>query len=159
MNCLNKTFLFLIATLFTLQARGQYFEIGQDPASVKWQQLKTENFTIIYPVEFTKNVQYLANVLQYVRVYGTKTLGHQPKHLTVILHDRSVLSNGYSLWAPKRSEYITCPPQDNYAQDWLEQLATHEYRHTVQIDMLNRGITKGLTWLFGQQATAAVLGL
>jgi len=159
MHFIKRPFLFLVAVFFSLHAGAQYYNIGQDPASVKWEQLKTENFTIIYPAEFAKNVQYLANVLQYVRIYGTKTLGHQPKHLTIILHDRSVVSNAFSLWAPKRNEFFTCPPQNNYAQDWLEQLATHEYRHITQMDMLNRGFTKGLSFVFGQQGTAVVLGL
>jgi hypothetical protein len=139
--------------------RAQYYNIGQDPASIKWQQIKTENFKIIYPEDFAEHAQYLANVLQYVRIYGTKTLGHQPKQLTVILHNRTVVANAFSLWAPKRNEFYTCPPQNNYAQDWLEQLATHEYRHITQMDMLNQGFTKGLGWFFGQQANTAILGL
>ncbi|MFA5782836.1 MAG: hypothetical protein WC868_11280, partial [Bacteroidales bacterium] len=81
--------------------RAQYYNIGQDPASIKWQQIKTENFKIIYPEDFAKHAQYLANVLQYVRIYGTKTLGHQPKQLTVILHNRTVVANAFSLWSPK----------------------------------------------------------
>jgi len=149
--------LLLIASGF--QARSQYYNIGQDPASIKWQQIKTENFTIIYPSDFAAKAQYLANTLQYVRTVGTKTLGHQPKHLTVILHNRTVVANAYSLWAPKRNEFFTCPPQNNYAQDWLEQLATHEYRHITQMDMLNQGFTKVAGWFFGQQVNTAVLGL
>ena len=139
--------------------RAQYYNIGQDPASIKWQQIKTENFKIIYPEDFAKHAQHLANVLQYVRIYGTKTLGHQPKQLTVILHNRTVVANAFSLWSPKRNEFFTCPPQNNYAQDWLEQLAVHEYRHITQMDMLNQGFTKALGWFFGQQVNTAVLGL
>jgi len=63
------------------------------------------------------------------------------------------------LWAPKRMEIFTCPPQDTYAENWLQQLAIHEYRHVVQIDKLNQGMTKVLTYVFGEQATGAILGL
>jgi len=151
--------LILLLLLFNGSLKAQYYSIGQDPASVKWQQIKTENFTILYPEEFAVHAMYLANVLQYVRTHGTASLGNPPKHLTVILHDRSVISNAFSLWAPKRNEFYTCPPQDNYAQDWLEQLATHEYRHMTQMNMLNCGVTKVLGWFFGQQLNTAVLGL
>ncbi len=138
---------------------AQYFSIGQDPANIKWQQIKSENFTILYPKGFDSHAMYLANVLQYVREHGTQSLGTPPKQVTAILHNRSAVSNGYSLWAPKRNEYFTCPPQDNYAQDWIEQLATHEYRHMTQMNMLNCGATKVLGWFFGQQINSLVLGL
>ncbi|MGD0711043.1 MAG: hypothetical protein ABR968_07645, partial [Bacteroidales bacterium] len=138
---------------------AQYYSIGQDPANIKWQQIKSENFTILYPKGFDSHSMYLANVLQYVREHGAQSLGTPPKHVTVILHNRTVESNGFSLWAPKRNEYFTCPPQDNYSQDWLEQLATHEYRHMTQMNMLNCGVTKVLGWFFGQQFNSLVLGL
>jgi hypothetical protein len=38
-------------------------------------------------------------------------------------------------------------------------LLVHEYRHVVQVDKLNQGFTRGLGWIFGQQAVGAVLGL
>ena len=155
----NISVVLIFFAIYGSSVKAQYYNIGQDPASIKWQQIKTENFKIIFPEDFTKQAQYLANTLQYVRIYGTKTLGHQPKQLTVILHNRTIVANAYSLWAPKRNEFFTCPPQNNYAQDWLEQLATHEYRHITQMDMLNHGFTKGLGWLFGQQVNTAVLGL
>jgi hypothetical protein len=155
---INRLFI-LLFILTGFQARSQYYNIGQDPANIKWQQIKTENFTILFPSDFAAHAQYLANTLQYVRTVGTKTLGHQPKHLTVILHNRTVVANAFSLWSPKRNEFFTCPPQNNYAQDWLEQLATHEYRHITQMDMLNQGFTKALGLFFGQQVNTAVLGL
>ncbi|MFH0864948.1 MAG: hypothetical protein V1904_02045 [Bacteroidota bacterium] len=152
-------FIFLFFLFFYGLVSAQYYNIGQDPASVKWLKIKSENFTIIYPDDFTTHAEYLANALQYVRDYGTLTLGHKPKHLTVILHNSTIVPNAFSLWAPKRNEFFTCPPQNNYAQDWIEQLAVHEYRHITQMDMLNKGVTKVLTFLLGQQVTVAVLGL
>jgi hypothetical protein len=154
-----KTCLFLLLLLGNSILKAQYYDIGQDPASIKWQQIKTENFTILYPEGFASHAMYLANVLQYMHTHGSVSLGTPPKHLTVILHNRTVVSNAFSLWSPKRNEYFTCPPQDNYAQDWLEQLATHESRHMTQMNMLNCGVTKVFGWFFGQQANTAVLGL
>lgn len=154
-----RKLLYFFAFIIPLLSNAQYYDVGQDPASVKWRQIKSDNFTIIYPVGFSKQAMHLANTLQYVREVGTKTLGHKPKHLTVILHNRTVVANAFSLWAPKRNEFFTCPPQNNYAQDWMEQLATHEYRHITQMDMLNKGFTKVLSWVLGQQVTVAVLGL
>ena len=152
-------FLILLFLISSSALKAQFYSLGQDPASVKWKQIKTENFTILYPEGFDFHAMYLANVMQYVRAHGTASLGNPPKHVTVILHNRSSISNALSIWAPKRNEFFTCPPQDGYAQDWLEQLATHEYRHMTQMNMLNCGATKVLGWFFGQQINSVVLGL
>jgi len=146
--------------IFCLQdVYAQYYSLGQDPASTKWHQIKTDKFQVIYPVNFEKQAQHLANILEYVYEYATKTLNHKPKRISVILHTQTVSSNASVVWAPKRMEFYTCPSQDMYAQDWLEQLAIHEYRHVVQTDKLNQGVTKILYFLLGEQAAAIVLGL
>ena len=38
-----------------------------------------------------------------------------------------------------------------------EQLAIHEYRHSVQINKMNRGFTRALYYIFGEQATGGIL--
>lgn len=62
-------------------------------------------------------------------------------------------------WAPKRMELYATPPQDDDTQAWLDHLATHEYRHILQMDKLERGFTRVLNAFLGQQATALVVGL
>ena len=66
---------------------------------------------------------------------------------------------GLTTWAPKRIELYPCPPQDIYGEEWLEQLAIHEYRHAVQTAKMNKGFTRVLSWIFGEQATGGILGL
>lgn len=151
--------IFIFIFLFPSRISAQYYDIGQDPASVKWRIIKTENFKIVYPSDFEKNISKLTNTMQMVHKYGTITLKHRPQKINLLIHNQSVVSNAYSLWTPQRMEFLTCPPQNTYAQDWLEQLAIHEYRHMVQMDKLNQGTTKMLTYLIGQHATAAVLGV
>ncbi|HPS46184.1 MAG TPA: hypothetical protein PKZ21_03350 [Bacteroidales bacterium] len=151
--------IFILIFLSSFHTSAQYYDIGQDPASVKWQIIKTENFKIVYPSDFEKNILKLANTMQMVHEYGTITLNHRPQKINLLIHNQSVVSNAYSLWTPQRMEFLTCPPQNTYAQDWLEQLAIHEYRHMVQMDKLNQGTTKVLSYLIGQHATAAVLGV
>ncbi len=155
----KKSFFLLLLICSCLIGKAQYYDLGQDPASTKWKIMKTENFKIIYPADFENNVQKLANVLQYMHEYGTITLAHKPKQINIILHNKSIVANAFSLWTPQRSEFFTCPPQNTYAQDWLEQLAIHEYRHMTQMDKLNQGFTKILSYVVGQHSTIAVLGL
>ncbi len=151
-----KIFLFFI---FILYGCSNYYDIGQDPASVRWKQIKTKNFQIIYPREYEQQAQRVANTLEYAYLYATKMLNRNPKKVSVILHTRTVIPNGLTSWAPKRMEFLTCPPQDIYSQDWLEQLCIHEFRHVIQMDKMNQGFTRLLSLIFGQQATAGILGL
>ena len=151
----------LSACLFLLPliSAAQYYSTGQDPASLHWRQIKTPAFRLIYPESFGNSSQYFANILNLLPDAETKTLHSKVPRIPVILHTQSAQSNGVTVWAPKRIELYPCPPQTLYPEEWLEQLSIHEYRHAVQISKLNRGFTKALYCIFGEQATGAVLGL
>ena len=149
----------LLTWLLTISVHAQFYESGTEPASVKWQQIHTEHFRIIFPADAAQEGQRAANALEYIHRAGGKSLNHSPAKIPVVLHNRTAFSNGFVTWAPKRSEWFLTPPQDNYAQDWLNQLAIHEYRHVVQIGKLNQGITRALGFAVGQQAVGAVAGL
>ena len=138
---------------------AQFYQSGQDAASIHWQQIKTPHFQIIFPKEFEKEANRLANTLDYLYTFVSKSLDYKPRKISILLHSQSSYSNGMVTWAPKRMELYTTPAQDNYAQDWLDQLAVHELRHVVQINKLNQGITQIASILFGQQAVGAVTGM
>ncbi len=146
------------AVFFLTAGYTQFLYTGEDPFSVTWKQINTENFRIIYPAEFYSGANRLANVLEYSREYTSENLNYRPDRIPVVIHNNSVVSNGLVSWAPKRIELIPLPPQDSYAEDWLEQLALHEYRHVVQIGKLNQGTGRILSRIMGQQATGAVTG-
>jgi len=157
---MKKSFLFAAFwVIFSHQVSAQYYSSGQDPASVKWKQINTSGFKVIFPEGYEKTANYVANVLEYARMLDTTSLKAFPKKVPVVLHNRSTISNAQSLWAPRRMDFYTVPPQDTYGQEWFQQLAIHEYRHQIQLTKLNQGLTKVLTYLFGQQITGVVLGL
>ena len=110
-----------------------------------------------------KNTKKRDSILQKfweeVYKYAGRSLKHSPKKISVLVHTESAYSNGFVTWAPKRIEMYNSPNQDNYAQDWLQQLALHEFRHVVQLDKLNDGFTKMLSYILGEQAVGAVLGM
>ena len=139
--------------------KAQFYSGGQSPGSIKWNQINSEYFQIIFPEGFENQANHLANTLEYARVISGKSLQNYPSKISVVLHNRTVVSNAEVGWAPKRMVFFAQAPQDIYAQDWLEQLALHEYRHVVQIDKMNQGITKILYALFGEQITAGIYGL
>ena len=154
-----KKILFLIVFCnIAILSNAQYFQTGQDPASIKWRQINTENFQIIYPDYYETQAYRLARVLEEVYKYGAYSLNYNPNKFSIILHTQTVNSNGLVAWAPKRSEFYTTPHQGIYPQDWLEQLAIHEFRHMVQVDKLNSELPGLIKAIFGEQITALIFG-
>lgn len=149
-------FLFCFAML---SAKAQYFDIGQERSSLKWNQIKTQDFKIIYPDYYGGNALTIAHMLQSWRPAITASLQTNAPHTPLVLHTRSMTSNAYTVWAPRRLEFLMIPPQDTYPQLWMEQLVLHEYRHIAQISKLNSGFTKTLGILLGQQAIPAMIGI
>ena len=152
----RKYCIIILLTLIAIPAFTQYYESGQDPASLKWRHIHTEHFHIIYPESFLNEGQRLANILEYAYTLVPYTLNHNPKKIPVIVHNYSSRSNGFVAWAPKRIELFPVPAANSYPQDELEQLVLHELRHVVQLDKLNQGFSKGLSIVFGEQAVGAL---
>ena len=151
--------LFLILFFIPLFGVAQFYSLGQDPGSTKWRQIKSENFKLIYPQQFEDKAQHFVNLLENSRKYTPLSLNAKVPIMPVVLHAQDITANAFSVWAPRRLELYTAPPQSSYAQPWLEQLAIHEYRHSVQLSSMNTGLTKVMGYVLGEQAAAAVLGL
>lgn len=138
---------------------SQYFTTGADPASVKWIQIKTPNFRIICPEDFGRHSHYIAAAMEYLYGPVTRSLRSNPKPTPIVLHNRTVVANGITPYAPRRIEFYTTPPQDLYAQEWIDQLMIHEFRHSAQYASVDRGFTRVLSYILGQQAIPAMVGL
>jgi len=155
----RSAFILGIFLLITFNVSAQYYDIGQEPAGIKWKQIRTENFSIVYPDYYETNAKSTAILFEQWRIPVSRSLRVEPPHTPVVMHTGSIYSNAYTVWAPRRLEFLTIPPQDIYPQSWLEQLVLHEYRHIVQISKVNQGFTKALSIIFGQQAAPAIIGL
>lgn len=156
---MKAKFFFLLMLILPHWAAAQFFMWGQAPASIRWKEIQTENFQVIFPEGFEERAAYVADVLEFAYAYGTQTLDHAPRKVSVIIHNQTVVPNGFVSWAPRRMEMFATPPQDIGPHDWLELLAIHEFRHVVQIDKLNQGVIQLLSYLFGEQITGAIFGL
>lgn len=149
--------LFIILLFLSLVTRAQFVNFGQDRACLRWKQIKTENFQIIYPDFFEDNAQKIANL--YARLYQhANTLEIKPQKISVIIHADGGVANGNVALVPRKSELYTMPPQDP-TDSWLEHLCVHEFRHVVQLDKVNQGLTKGLSYIFGELFPIAVVGV
>ena len=155
LRCVN---LILVATIFlTLQVKGQFFTTGTDRPGIRWNKISTSHFIIVFPSQLTNDAGKLANLLENYYPESMKGMEHPLKRkFPVLLHNESVLSNGYVTLAPKRMELVVTPPQDSYPQDWFSQLTLHEFRHVVQLNKLNQGTTGVFGWVTGELASGIV---
>lgn len=136
---------------------AQFVNFGQDRPSLRWKQIKTDDFQIIYPDFFEENAQKAASIFSLL-YHHANTLQLHPKKISIIMHADGGVSNGNVALAPRKSELYTMPSQDP-TDDWLEHLCVHEFRHVVQLDKVNQGLTKDLYYLFGEIFPIAVVGV
>lgn len=136
--------------IFHLPVRAQFFSTGEDPASLRWKQIRTPAYRLVYPEQLQETAFRFLRVLDSTAAATTSGFTKPVKALPIVIHNTSVVSNGYVTWAPRRMEIIATPPQDSYAQSWTHQLGLHEYRHVAQISQLYQGFTSALSWFAGE---------
>jgi hypothetical protein len=135
-----------------------FYNYGQNPASLKWSQIRTPHFSLIFPSQISSTANRTANVLESVYQPVSKTLGHEPRPISIILQNQTTESNGFVSMLPRRSEFIITPPQDYTllgTNNWLDLLAIHEFRHVVQNDKALTGATKLVYNFLGNNGFAA----
>lgn len=163
MKLIRTTFLylaiFLISSLPINKIVAQYYVVGQDPASIKWQQLNSPHFKIIFPSNFGDKAKEYVNMLELSHTSVSLPYLHQNKKIQIVLHNRAVISNAMVSPTPMHADFFNMPGQTTYPQIWSKQLTLHEYRHAVQMQKLNQGMTKGLYYMFGDQAIGGIMGV
>ncbi|WP_051293231.1 hypothetical protein [Olivibacter sitiensis] len=133
-NLIIKTIAINILIFSSYSCIAQIFDSEQNAPSVKWKQINTENFQLIYAQEMENEAQRLSNTLMHMIDKVGLSYSKKPRKISIILQSADLFSNGFVQLAPRRSEFISTPPQSNDYQDWLDGLAIHEWRHVVQFD-------------------------
>lgn len=138
---------------------GAQVVLENNPPSLRWYQIKTPHFRVLYGEGFGDQAQRVANSLEHIRVPEAETIGSVPKKFPVVLQNHSSVSNGFVSILPRRSEFYAMPTQDyNFigTNDWLELLMSHEYRHIAQYAHAKRGFNKAIYYLFGSISLAGM---
>jgi len=151
-------FSILISFILTLTsdiAVSQIFNGEQNPFSVKWRQINTSGFKLIYPVELETEAQRMANTIPHIFPLVGGSLNIKKTTLPIVFQNRGVIANGFVQLAPKKSEFNTTPPQYFDSQDWLNNLAVHELRHAAQYDKM----TGGRAYPFPEEVYFAWMGV
>jgi hypothetical protein len=154
------SFLFCICfLLFFTVSPAQYYNTGQDPGSLKWMQIKTGRFTVIYPKSYGEAGINFARSLDNAYSKLTTLYPERKFKIPVIIHNYTTESNGYVAWAPSRMEIYPTPEQNSIPLDPNTQLAIHELTHVMQMESLNTGFTKAMSYITGQQFSGIVSSL
>ena len=149
---------FLLLFFFNSSQAQQF---GAYPPATKWKQINTDTSRIIFTASATEEAQRVATIIHQMAATNQQ-LGKEFKKINIVLHNNTTLANGYVGLAPFRSEYYLVPGGNIFDfgnLPWAEQLAIHEYRHVQQYNNFNRGISKGLGYIFGEQGRALANGL
>ncbi|MCW5910639.1 MAG: hypothetical protein KIT62_06170 [Cyclobacteriaceae bacterium] len=144
---------------FTFTSFAQPSTVLENNPNLKWKQVRTPNFKVVFPAGFEAQAMRVANTLEHIREPESASLGKPPRSISVVLQNQSSISNGFVSITPRRSEFYAMPSQNYNFQgnlDWLDLLATHEYRHMVQFSHANRGFNRALYYLFGSNTLAAM---
>jgi WD40-like Beta Propeller Repeat len=136
--------------------------LENNPPSLSWYQLNSPHFRILFPEEFDKQARRMADTLERLYQAETRTLSTYPRKITVVVQDHTSESNAFVSILPRRVEFFTMPTQDyNFVgnNDWLDLIATHEFRHVVQYDHANQGLNRLIYYITGNYGLSAMAAL
>ncbi len=160
-----KIFLALLLVFAALDASAQFYLTGDDPGRVRWKQIETQNYKLIYPSGMDSLARSYGYELEKWRIPVGQSAGYLPGEcikgkMPVILHGYNSQSNGSVAWAPKRMDFYLSPDTyDPIPLPWITTLAIHEQRHASQMQTGLAGAVRPLGWFFGEMLNGAASGL
>ncbi len=131
----------------------------QNPPSLRWKELSSEHFRVVFPEELAADAQACANVLEHVRAGLARGFESEVPRTTLVLSNQQGAANGYVGFFPRRSEWFHVAPADALlgANEWYSLLAVHEGRHMAQIAEEKRGSVLAAWVLAGEVGQALMM--
>ncbi len=149
--------LFLI-TFKNVEAQVGPMRSGPQPSHINWCSIENHAVKVIFPDSNLKEAQRIADVIQHVNQKATVSIGAKHQKIDLLLNPSAAQANGYAALMPYHSQFYATGSQNfSYfsALDWLDNLAIHEYRHSLQLCNANRGNTKLFHLIAGEAGWAA----
>ena len=154
--------LLLTALLSVVPAAAQFYNDGNEPAGVRWRQIKTQDYKLIFPEGLDSLARVYAAYLEAVKEPVGATAGYTPnqlyrKRLPVIMHPYTANATGMVAWTPSRMELYTTPQYSApLPTPWMDHLTIHESRHVSQMQYGNDRSYRVFNILFGQLFSGAM---
>jgi len=153
--------IFALLLFFAAPSYAQFFSNGADPAALKWYEIQTPAYRLIYPDGLDSLARECALSLEKYRLQLGNSSGYVPngmytKPLPVVLHPYTSYSNGNVAWAPRGMNLYTTP--EAYSPEstpWLTELTIHEQRHVSQMQFYKERKFSVFNVLLGEMSTAA----
>ena len=100
--------------LAALPAAAQFYTQGNEPAGVRWSQIRTKDYKVVYPQGLDSLAREYATLLEQVKEPVGATAGYIPnqeynKPLPVVIHPYTANANGMVAWTPRRMELLSTP--------------------------------------------------
>ena len=146
--------LFFVSNVFTQ-------EFGGFKPSKQWNQLKNENYRLIYSPEIESTAKKVAAIFSRMNQMDVN-IGAKRRNLNIILQNSTTQANGYVGLAPFVSEFFLTPYPVNNAigtLPWHYTLGIHEYQHALQYANSYYGLSKVLHWIGGELTWGAAQSL
>jgi len=122
---------------------------AQHAPGIKWKEIETDRFIVIYPESLSDEVAKIAKTLDPILHSAQEGLvpKHQGSKWPLIFTDMGVSPNGFVSLMPRSTVWFAVPFATE--SDWWGLLARHEGRHIAQFEYADRGFTHGLRKIFG----------
>lgn len=158
---IRKSLIIAGILLMSLPLRAQFYDAGNDPASVRYRQVRTKDFNVIYPAGADSLALRYALEMQRQSPRVGYSIGYEPdglcrKPVPVVLRCFTAEGNGMMMMGPRRLEMFTVG--DALSPDpmpWLDNLAIHETRHTAQLQFTRQGRFRIPHFIFGDISDVA----
>ena len=132
----NFSFLLFFFLLNLSTVNGQFEKTESAPPNIDWYRIVSNNFKVYFPKELDSianyTVSFLENNIDRLKINSRDKI----RSSKIILHNQNSIPNAFVTSNPRRSEFYvnakTESPHFLHNNNWIDLLATHEYRHLVQ---------------------------
>lgn len=162
---MRRSLVTVLLLLLALPATAQFYTQGSEPAGLRWRQITTPDYRVVYPEGLDSLARVYADILERVKRPVGATAGYIPNQeykrpLPVVLHPYTAHSNGMVADAPRRMSLYTTPDFDPHdASDWPLHLVTHESRHVAQMQYVNARPYRPFNYIVGNLFSGALSSL
>lgn len=164
---LNRLKIYLVALAAALlslttatELSAQYYSSGSEPATVRWSQIKGDNYSMVFPDGTDSLARRYLFLLEKSRDLSNAGLKIETPFVPVILHPYAITGLSTAAWGPKRLEIFTTPQASGgLPQQYDEMTALLTNRYLGYMSHYDTHLFKALQHsIFGQHTVALGVG-